>query len=298
VTIEREHGRVARHRLALGTVQFGMDYGQENRKVPAVEIPRILRCARLEGMDTLDTAVAYGESEALLGATGIEGWRVVTKVPALPADCRDPRTWVVETAKSSLSRLGVASIHGLLLHRASDLLGAHGDAVYSGLQRCRESGLARKIGISVYAPEELAAIVPRYPMDLIQSPFSVLDRRLRQSGWLERLKASGVEVHARSVFLQGLLLVPDARRPRRFDRWDALWRRWQAWLGDNGMSALEACLHFALAHRELDRVVVGVDTLAQLREVLESVDGDFPLAPPSLACDDVDLIEPSRWRSP
>jgi aryl-alcohol dehydrogenase-like predicted oxidoreductase len=298
VTIERDHGQAARRRLALGTVQFGMDYGPEGRKVPPSEIPRILQSARLGGMDTLDTAVAYGESEALLGGAGIEGWRVVTKVPALPADCRDPQAWVVATAKGSLSRLGVASLHGLLLHRPSDLLDAHGDAIYSGLQRCREEGLARKIGISIYDPGELAGIVPRYPMELIQAPFSVLDQRLRQGGWLERLKAAGVEVHARSVFLQGLLLMPDARRPRRFDRWDALWRRWQTWLGDNRVSALKACLHFALAHDELDRVIVGVDTPSQLREVLESVDGDCPLAPASLASDDVDLLEPFRWKSP
>jgi hypothetical protein len=297
VTIEREQGRAARHRLALGSVQFGMTYGPEARRVPPKEIPEILRCARLAGVDTVDTAVDYGESEALLGDAGLEDWRVVTKVPALPADCRDPRAWVMATAKASLSRLGVASLHGLLLHRPSDLLDAHGDAVYSGLQGCREEGIARKIGISIYGPEELDVIVPRYPMELIQSPFSVFDRRLRQSGWLERLRAAGVEVHARSVFLQGLLLMPETRRPRRFDRWDALWRRWHAWLADNGMTALKACLCFALAQEELDRVIVGVDTLSQLREVLGSLDGDCPLAPASLACDDADLIEPFRWNS-
>jgi len=284
-------------RLALGTVQFGADYGVAGAgRVAPAEVARILSAARERGIDTLDTAADYGESEQVLGEAGVDRWRTVTKLSPLPAGWSDGAGWVREEIFASLRRLRLPSVEGLLLHRPEDLLGDRGAGIYAGLLECRERGLVRKIGLSIYGPETLDAILPRFPVDLVQAPFNVLDRRLRDSGWLDRLASAGIEVHARSVFLQGLLLMPAAHRPPYFHRWEALWRRWSEWLRDNEAGALQACLRFALEPRGIARVVVGVDNLGQLEKVAEGVRQAAPLAPAELATDDLDLIDPSRWR--
>ena len=284
------------HRVALGTVLFGMDYGVDgSRRIAPGEGARILELGRSRGMDTLDTASAYGESEDVLGQMHVDEWRVVTKVPPVPRDGADARKWVVTCASESLKRLRIPALHGLLLHRAADLLEPWADGVYAGLRDCQERGWTRKVGISIYGPDELAAIVPRYPLSLVQAPFNVVDRRMRDSGWLDRLKDAGAEIHARSLFLQGLLLMPAAARPRAFGRWDALWHTWEEWLRANGSSALNACLGFVLADARIDRAVVGVASRAQLHEILDGPDEPCAPAPAALASDDANLVNPSRW---
>jgi aryl-alcohol dehydrogenase-like predicted oxidoreductase len=132
---------------------------------------------------------------------------------------------------------------------------------------------------------------------MVQAPFSVLDRRLEASGWLTRLHSRGVEIHARSIFLQGLLLLPLADRPAKFERWARLWSQWADWLAMSGKSALEATVGHALSYTEISRVVVGVDSLEQLNGILSAAAGPVSKAALSLATEDLDLIKPSRWNT-
>ncbi|MFC4313402.1 aldo/keto reductase [Steroidobacter flavus] len=284
-------------KLALGTVQFGLAYGVANQQgqVRPEEAQQILRLASASGVDTLDTAVAYGNSEQCLGDIGVTGWRVVSKLPAVPDDCVDVTRWVRETLGASLRRLRTDRLYALLLHRPQQLLADRiGPALFAALRQLKAEGLVTKIGVSVYGPEELTELCGRFELDLVQAPFNIVDRRLLDSGWLSRLSRAGVEVHVRSVFLQGLLLM-EANRPPRFDRWRDLWTRWHAWLADTRLTAVEACMRYALSHEDIAHVVVGVDSAAQLQQILAASRGTLPEIPAALACDDPDLINPSRW---
>lgn len=287
-----------RERLALGTVQFGLRYGVANStgQVDAGEAARILADARAAGVDTLDTAIAYGESEAVLGAAGVGGWNIVTKLPALPENCADPAGWAKAEVESSLARLGVPAVQAVLLHRPEQLLGPQGPALHGALRALKEAGFARQTGISVYSPADLAAIVPRFRPDLVQVPFNIVDGRWASSGWLDTLAAGGIEVHARSVFLQGLLLMPASRRPAWFSRWQPLWDAWEAWLAASGTTPLQACLRHALAVPAISRVVVGADSLAQWREIVAAADGVPLVPPPAIATEDPSLLNPAAWK--
>jgi aryl-alcohol dehydrogenase-like predicted oxidoreductase len=292
---ERE---AAKSRLALGTVQFGLTYGIANRdgQVSPAEAARILACGREHGLDTLDTAAAYGESERRLGEIGVGDWRVVSKLPPLPQDCRDVHAWVERSALASLERLRIPVLYGLLVHRSADLASARGAELFSALQELKRGGLVCRVGASVYAPEELETLMQRFALELVQAPFNIVDRRLETSGWLRRLKADGTEVHTRSVFLQGLLLLSADARPAQFARWQELWSAWDRWLAGTGRSGAEACLGFALRHPEIDRVVIGVDSAAQLAA---AVAAGLPLPedpPAEISCADPELVEPSHWR--
>lgn len=255
----------------------------------------MLRLASCAGIDTLDTAIAYGESEKCLGESGVGGFNLVTKLPGVPDDCANVSGWVQNEVAASLRRLGVSGLYGLLLHRPEQLSSSYGKYLYQALQRLKESGVVKKLGISIYTPIELEPISKLFRFDLVQAPFNLVDRRLHSSGWMSRLKNEGIEIHSRSVFLQGLLLLEQCEMPRKFAQWNQLWSRWQQWLSDRGASPLHTCLAFALAFPEIDRVVVGADNTVQLAQIISAARAAGSDNFPDLNCDDESLINPALW---
>jgi aryl-alcohol dehydrogenase-like predicted oxidoreductase len=256
-----------------------------------------LKRARLAGIDTLDTAIVYGESEQRLGEAGVGGWRIVTKLPECPDACSDVAAWVNDQVRGSLSRLNVTHLAGILLHRPNQLLGSKGKALWAALLELKKEGIVDKAGFSIYEPGELDVLWPDFHPDLVQAPYNVLDRRLVTSGWLQRMNREGVEVHVRSVFLQGLLLMSENDRPEKFARWSRLWATWDAWLHEQGLSALQGCLGFAMAEPNISRVIVGIDNVHQLEEIVSIAETRITQCPEILESCDLDLINPSRWNS-
>ena len=285
-------------KLAIGTAQFGSDYGIANKtgKISYADGKKIIDSAYAAGIDTIDTAIAYGESERQLGLFGVSGWRVVSKLPKLPESVHSIPLWVRNQTAESIERLGVPNLHGLLVHRVDDLLGSLGNFLFEALLQVQQAGFVEKVGVSVYVPEDIDAILSRFPIDIIQVPFNIFDRRLLDRGWLCALQKEGIEVHTRSVFLQGLLLMQPESRPNYFRRWQKLWDRWDGWLADTGISPVTACLRYALSEPAIDRVIVGIDSFAQFEEILGSASVDVAVPPAELRSDDPDLINPSRWQ--
>jgi len=284
-------------RLVIGTAQFGLDYGVANRrgKVRLNEVATILTLARGAGVQTLDTAVAYGDCETRLGEIGVGGWDVITKLPAVPQQCVDIDAWVHGAVNASLRRLRMNRLYGLLLHRADDLLAPGGEQIFRTAAELKKCEVVERIGVSIYDPKQLDHLCDLFPIDLVQAPLNVVDRRLLDSGWMARLARDGVELHVRSVFLQGLLVMPESERPQRFDPWRPLWNDWDAWLMRSGLSAIEGCLRFVLSYPEVSRVVVGVDSEEQLRQLLFAVEGEPVDCPKHFSSQDLDLVDPSRW---
>lgn len=284
-------------KLALGTVQFGLEYGiaNKNGRVTLGEAQSILAHAWASGVSMLDTAIGYGDSEQRLGEIGVQQWELVSKLLPVPEGCNDISRWVAEETAGSLRRLKVKGLYGLLLHRPGQLLEKGGEELYRAMQGLRQDGLARKIGVSIYDPSELDTLCDRYQFDLVQAPFNLLDRRLIDSGWMARLKQQDIELHVRSAFLQGLLLMSVGDRPVKFDRWGALWARYDAWLKDTGISPLQACLRYAMSFTEISKVVIGVDSLGQLKEILQAAEGAMPIVPEDIQTNDIDLLNPAFW---
>lgn len=277
-------------KLSLGTAQFGLSYGVSNAtgQPTEVETALIIERARQRGIRTIDTAAAYGDAEKRLGEIGIEGFDIVTKISGVEG--RD----LADEVRSSLSRLRVSSLYGLLLHRPLELLADQGADLKHAMAQLRTDGVVKKIGVSVYDPSDLDALVPVFRPDIVQLPHNILDRRMERSGWLQKLKDMEVEIHVRSVFLQGLLIMPSSMRPARFARWQPLWERYENWLRTVGLTPVEACLGFALANPLLNRVVVGLVNTKQMEELL-AVSPLSESVPEVLASVDPLLINPSLW---
>ena len=166
-------------KLALGTVQFGLKYGVANQtgQVSRSEAKAILQLALANEIDTIDTAIAYGESESCLGEVGTENFKLITKLPPLPHESINVAAWVNQQVNESLSRMRVSALYGLLLHRSDQLLGPNGADLFRSLQALKDKKKVQKVGVSIYSPDELSAL-KSYSFDIVQAPFNLLDQRL------------------------------------------------------------------------------------------------------------------------
>lgn len=291
-------------RIALGTVQFGLSYGVANSvgRVAAEEVAKILARAREAGIDTLDTAIGYGDAETVLGSVGMGGWHVITKLPALPTEIGEDKIgrWCRSAVMGSMARLGAERLDAVLLHHPADLVGSRGSGLARALHSLREEGLCTAVGVSIYGPEDLDALsselpLANLPLDVVQAPGNVLDRRLEQSGWAARLTDRGTRIHLRSVFLQGLLLLHPDQLPPRLSHLSMQLNPWRNWLSDTGSTPLEGALRFALSRDYADRLIIGVDGLSHLEGVIQAAAQSGPLPPDLHAQATVALLDPRRW---
>ena len=286
-------------KIALGTVQFGIDYGinSENGQIRPEEVRGILNYAYSQNIDLLDTAPAYGNSEKVLGAANVQNFKVVTKTRHFDNAeiSNDDIDLLKKDFSCSLVDLRQESFYGVLVHDASDLLKPGSKKLFDQLESLKQAEKIKKIGVSIYDNKQLQSILENFDIDIVQLPFNILDKRLIDSGMLVKLQNRGIEVHARSVFLQGLLLMSNQDRPRKFHRWNALWKTWHEWLNDNQITALEAAIRHAVSMPEISKVLVGVDTKDQLKEIIIASDGILPNIPAELYTNDVNLLNPSNW---
>ncbi len=293
-------------RLGLGTVQFGMPYGVSNRvgQPSEAEVAAILGRAVDAGVGYLDTAFAYPNAEVLIGRhLPVESrLRIVTKTPPLPeADNGDLlKQRILDAVAGSLDRLRVGQVYGLLLHHADDLQRLGWQTIVEALLEARQRGWVGRIGVSVYTVEQLELAETRLKPELVQGPCNVLDTRLAASPCFTRLKASGTEMHARSVFLQGLLLMGVSDVPAYFEPLrpvlNALQRQWR----EQGLSPLAGCLGFVMNHSGIDAAIVGVNSLAEFDDIRAAVISWSPdrAGPPvAIAPVDVRFLDPSLWPS-
>lgn len=286
-------------RLGLGTVQWGVPYGVANRCgiTDEAEVSRILSGARAHGVDVLDTAAGYGQAEAVLGQQDLSSFRVVTKTPSFrcaEVGIEEARV-LTDSLQRSLETLGVARVYGLLIHHADDLLAPGGDRLIEALQALKAGGWVEKVGVSIYRDEQLQAILPRFVPDIVQIPLSVLDQRLIVNGRLKQLKALGAEVHVRSVFLQGLLLMDVAAVPDYFAPIRPVLRAWHQRVRAHGMSPVQAALSFVRDLSGVDVVLVGVDSSAQFSQCADDFAAPGRFDAFGLECNDAAFVDPSRW---
>lgn len=287
-------------KLALGTAQFGLDYGVANTdgKMDTTTMTAILKQAWAKGINTLDTAISYGESEKRLGMANVKDWRIVTKLPEIPDECADINACILNQVQKSLLRLGVSRISALLLHKPDQLLEPNGFEIWEALQDLKHKNIVKKIGFSIYDCKQLDALWDFFQPNIVQIPYNLLDKRFLISGWMKKMNDAGVEIHARSIFLQGLLLMSKSDRPKKFNYWKEVWEVLDAWLLEYDITAVEAAISFAMDNPYIDKIVVGVDNVQQLEEIFSiNLKRKIIHPPDSLHTNDVRLINPSHWNS-
>ena len=285
-------------KLALGSANFGLNYGLVNTsgKISDCELEQILAFAFKSRIEVIDTAQAYGDSEQRIGAlSNVYSFKIATKI-GINLDADPLKNNIGGCVDLSLKRLNQSRLYAVMLHRPEILMGNEGSVIIEELRSLKDQNLISKIGISIYSPDILEEMFKLYQFDIVQAPFNIFDQQLLLSDWNYRLKERNVEIHTRSVFLQGLLLVQRQKLHNYFfGNWPNLFNDWYEFLRCNNVDALAVALKFALKQDWIDKVVVGVDSVSHLRSLVDIEKSTISLDYPKIECDDPNLINPSRW---
>ncbi len=254
-------------KIALGPAQFGMDYGINNKKgkIPKKETFDILYEASKSGIDILDTAHGYGDSEAVIG-NFIRESRMNFKIVS-----KSPKCEIRETENifnSSLKQLGIDVFYGYLIHNFQHY--RQYPQIWKILEELKSKGKIKKIGFSLYFPSELDYILEnKLNIDIIQVPYSIFDRRFEQ--YFQRLKNKDIEIHVRSVFLQGLVFKKPCELNNYFKKIKEKLEKLNSLSIKQNIPIVALCFNFAAINRFVDKVVVGVDSLENLKEIVSSL---------------------------
>jgi aryl-alcohol dehydrogenase-like predicted oxidoreductase len=289
-------------KLVLGSVQFGIPYGVSNSEgqTSREQVSRILDLAYQAGIRSIDTAANYGNAENVLGdeVDNIKDWQIITKIPPISEE-RISLPQIEKTRAAffnSLEKLRVENLEGVLVHACEDLFKKGGDVLFQELANIKSEGHIKKIGVSIYNGEQIIRIINRFDIDLVQLPINIIDQRLIYGGHLPLLKKHNIEVHARSIFLQGLLLMDVAELPPYFKPIEAKLRDVKEKAVENSFKLLELLLGYISGIKEVDKVVIGVNSVEQLKEILSCKKKVLPIDDyKNLAVNEPKYVDPTNW---
>lgn len=292
-------------RLALGSVQFGLNYGVSNQqgKPSLKEVEKIIKLAVDNQIDVIDTACVYGDSELVLGKLNAltKYCRIVTKLPPFKGevfsqdDCED----YLSLLKKSLANLNTDSLYGVMFHAAQDIKKEGAESLCQALNKLKNDNIVQKTGVSLYSHGSFDELLKHEFIDLIQIPFNCFDTFFKDSGYLEKFKKNNVEIHARSCFLQGLLLMHSEDLPSYFSTWHKQLEEFTHIAQQHSISKLELAILYTLNEPLIDKIVIGVNSEQQLEEILEAYSkmSDAGICDlPVLSSKDQALTNPAHWK--
>ncbi len=282
-------------KICIGTAQFGSAYGLTNKTghLSVDEISSILELAAEYKIFYLDTAPTYGDAEIKLGKAGLENWKIITKVKTGNQITNSDS--FTQSVLESLSRLNISNLYGVLIHNPRLFYDPNIDNLLNELSSLKAKGIINKVGVSVYDSDEVDHILANFDIDIVQIPFNIIDGRLLVSDTLSKLKKRNIEIHARSIYLQGLLLMPIDEQIRQFKRWESLWHTLNDFCNDYNITPLQACLRYVLGNTEIDQVIIGIDNYNQLKQTIDSAIGEIYDVPAELISTDDALCNPLNW---
>jgi aryl-alcohol dehydrogenase-like predicted oxidoreductase len=286
---------VKTNKLILGTVQLGMDYGINNLDgKPSAELALdILKATEKYGIETLDTAEAYGESHQIINKAILSGlkFKIGSKIQKLNRDGK-------KQVDDILEELGISELDSLSFHSLASLEKVDKTKALEALYQDKR---IHKLGVSVYGNEELEKAINIEGIKLIQLPFNLLDNWSVRGSLISKAKDKGIEIHTRSSFLQGLFFLEEEKFKGSIEALLGPIRELKMLAERSKLSIAELALRYSISFPEIDKVVFGVDKLEQLesnievfnkgcleKEVLDNVNKILVL--------DQDLLNPGLWK--
>jgi aryl-alcohol dehydrogenase-like predicted oxidoreductase len=283
-------------KLAIGGVQFGKNYGLvDGKKIKNYEFKKIEKLILRSDIKFIDTSINYGSSEKIIGSSNFNKLNIITKIK-LPEKNINIDKWVEKKIRSSLTKLKINKIYGVLIHDYKDLFGIRGKKFLKYLYHLKDKKIIQKIGVTVYAPSDLKKIWSFWKPEIVQVPLNILDQRFLKSRWIATLKKFKILIFVRSCFLQGLLLS-DYRSNPRFRKFYKILDKFNNWCKLNEISRLQACVDFLKIKKNIDYLVVGFNNYYQFDEILKSFKNKKITKIPNIfTTNKLNLIDPRLWK--
>ena len=282
-------------KLVVGSALLGMNYGAlNNKKISVKEFKKIEKLILKSKINFIDTATSYGESEKIIGSSKLKNLNVITKIKLPYKKNINIKSWLLKEISKSLSKLKIKKIYGVLIHNYKDLLGKHGKNYLFSLRELKRKNIIKKIGISIYEPQEIKKIWKFWKPDIIQVPLNPIDNRILDSGWVNILKKFKVKIYARSIFLQGLLINEDSSFKIN-KNYKIILNKYKNWCSRNNISLIQGCIHFVKQFKKIDYLVVGFNNYNQLKEIIDVFKKKQIIIPRKFSTNKINLIDPRKW---
>ena len=283
------------NKIAIGTVQFGMDYGIANQKgkVSQKEIQSILDLAYENGINTLDTAKSYGNSERSIGKylkSSDFSWNIITKIGSVNN--------VIVQIKDSIEKINDKP--RVVLAHSSDIF--LNPTFQTELQKAKDEELIKYYGVSLYNDDEINQVLDSgLKPDVAQLPMNILDTRLYRSGVLSKLFDREIEIHVRSAFLQGLFYLSKIDLEDRFEDVIPSLEKLKSISAAAGLTLPELSLLWLVNLKEVTKVIIGIDNVEQLRMHLQTLKKNVNASvfeeALSIHYENENILNPSLWPS-
>lgn len=281
----------------LGTAQFGSSYGITNQlgQPSKQEIEEILDFSFEKGIEYLDTALSYGNSLEILSCyfkrNDHKKFKIVTKFSVL-SDYDD----IYNQLSSFLDKTSCDPFQTLFIHDTWKVDQVDQSKLQCFLNKVLKNNIAKNIGVSIYKPSEVKLKVADMPIQTIQCPINLFNQEFLFPDKMMLLKNKKVEIHARSVFLQGLLL--SNKLPEKLIALAPHWQTYQKFINQSGISPLNLIVSWLKNHIMIDKWVIGVNTKKELVDILDEFNKLKPITGLNIGNLDIShhpLVDPRNW---
>ncbi|CAM4086176.1 aldo/keto reductase [Flavobacterium sinopsychrotolerans] len=287
------------NKLILGTVQMGLDYGINNSsgKISLEDSCLILSKAFELDIDTLDTAEAYGNAHQVIGNFHLFNpeikFKVITKVP------HDIVAGEIEQKiRTYINDLNVYCLEVLMFHSFDSY--ENNKSIIAILKDLKSLGIIKHIGVSVYTNNQIEALLSEDDVTVVQMPFNLLDNESIRGDLINKMKAKGKVIHTRSAFLQGLFFKEQFENNSISQKLSKELIAIKNISKEENTSISNLALSYCLSQKDIDQVLIGVDSVNQLIDNLKAVDYKMNhvtlLKINKLKVDNLDLLNPSLWK--
>tara|TARA_A100001011_G_C14225339_1_gene806343 strand:- start:586 stop:1449 length:864 start_codon:yes stop_codon:yes gene_type:complete len=279
-------------RFIIGSANFTQKYGADSTKINNYEIKKILNLAKKNNIYKIDTAEAYLQEKQIFKKLN-KKFKFLTKIT--PDQNWTSSEFCELKLSNHLKCLNSDKVEVIFFHDIKILLTKNGKKIFKNLQDLKKNKkFFYKIGLSIYDTSSLNYITSNYDIDVIQCPYNLIDKRILSTGWFDKLKKLNIEVHARSIFLQGLLVNKSVHKMKYFRKWKKKISQWFNSLENSKISPIDYCLSDIL-NSDFDKVVIGINNLANFKEIInfKKIDTNKIL---NLKIDDIKLIDPRKWK--
>lgn len=296
-------------KLCLGTAQFGMNYGITGQKQPSVDDAiRMLDYATQSGIDSIDTANAYGTAEDVVGeflkrkTINRHSLFLISKFrPNLLDDVDESQYYSVmkRNLEESFRRLKTDYLDSYILHSSRYVWN---DGIIDALLCLKNEGYAKHIGVSVYEPDEAIRVLEHTSCDFMQLPYSIFDQRMKKNGVFEKAgQRSNTQIHSRSAFIQGLILLEEQQTPEFLSDAKPILRRIDKLCRNYGISRIALAMNFVKTEKNISHLVFGVDNIEQLKEDIKLFECSIPNEITNSISKEftdikADIVMPSLWK--
>ena len=287
------------NKIVLGTAQLNSNYGLTNKKggISIKDLKRIKKLSLKNGVVTVETAQAYKGSEEILGDVNFSKFNIISKIESINnKKLTNFKDFINKSVKNSLTKLNLKKIYAFLFHNSDDLFSKNGQKIFKNLYELKKKGKIANIGVAVYNVCELKILDKHFDFDIVTIPFNILDKRFEKSNIVKKLKKKNVKFYARSIFLQGLLLMKVKELPIFFKKWKKIFKKLEDFSTKNKFSKLRLCLNHALNSKIIDKVIIGVDNFNHFHQIVSLCKKNNKIFLPSFEKVDCRVINPQKWK--